>query len=103
MRFTPFENLTALRNIGVLLEEELFREAPIKAGSNWKGNHQNMDKKYKGDTSKKVHALDCYIEYFFIGTIPTISDHQSEKWGHPSIHAMSIVEFKPKMPLHKMP
>ena len=67
MRFTPLENFVILRSVCMQLEEELDREAPVKTGSNSKGNYQNMNKKYKGFTSKKVHGLDCYTEYILIG------------------------------------
>ena len=50
-------------NIGMLIEEELAKETPIKGTNTWKGNNQNRDKKDKGCTCMGVHALDCYTEY----------------------------------------
>ena len=38
MLFMPFENFTTLRNTGMLLEEKLAMETPVKTGSNRKGN-----------------------------------------------------------------
>jgi len=34
LHFMPFKNFTTLRNVGMLLEEELAREASAKTGSN---------------------------------------------------------------------
>ena len=45
MRLIPFETFIALKNAGMLLEDELTREALTKTGGNRKGNYQNMDKK----------------------------------------------------------
>jgi len=64
LQFMPFENFTALRNIGMILKEELAREVSAKIGSNWKGNFQNSDKKDNDFTSKEVHVLDWYIHSY---------------------------------------
>ena len=71
LRFTHFENFTTSRNVGMLVEEELAREAPTKAGNNLKSNNQNKDKKTSGSTRKEVHALNHYTEYTLIGATYT--------------------------------
>ncbi|KAJ8437738.1 hypothetical protein Cgig2_009453 [Carnegiea gigantea] len=71
LRFAPFENFKTLKNVGMLAEEKLAREMPIKGTNNWRGKYQNRDKKDNGSTSKEVHALDHYTKYTLIGTTYT--------------------------------
>ena len=61
MRFTPFESFVTLQKVGMMVEEELAREAPTKAGSNQKGSYQSKDK--KAGSYKEVHAINHWIEY----------------------------------------
>jgi len=61
-RFMPFENFTTLRNIGMLVEEELAREIPTKDTNTQKGKYQNRGKKDNGFISKELHVVDRYTD-----------------------------------------
>jgi len=64
----------------MLVEEELAKETFTKATSNYMNNHYNRDEKDNGSTSKKLHALDNYIECTPIGiTYTQAVDHLLSK------------------------
>jgi len=68
LRFTPFENFITLRNVCMLVEEDLARKTSTKATTKWKNNYCNKGKKHSGSISKEVHGLNHYTEYTPIGT-----------------------------------
>ena len=45
----------------MLVEEELLKETPAKAGQ--KGNYQNKEKKTGDSSNKEVHAINRHMEY----------------------------------------
>ena len=71
LRFIPLRNTITLRNVGMLVEEELAIEMLTKVISSWKNNYHNRDKKDNGSISEEVYALNHYIEYTLIETIYT--------------------------------
>ena len=64
---TQFQSLTTLRNIGMVVEDELARKTSIKARNASKGNDQNRDKKTKAPQVRR-YLLQIGIEYIPIGT-----------------------------------
>ena len=69
LRFTPFESFIALRNLDMLVEEELSKEVSAKTGNKWRNNHQNKDK--EASSPKEVHAVNRITEYTSMRTTYT--------------------------------
>ena len=61
LQFTLIDNFFTLRNVGMLIVEELARETHAKAG--WKNNSQNKEKKTGSSSNKEVHAINFYMKY----------------------------------------
>ncbi|KAJ8435405.1 hypothetical protein Cgig2_009656 [Carnegiea gigantea] len=61
LKFTPFKNCPTLRNVGMLVKEEVVRETTTKTTNNVKSIYHNREKKDNGFISEEVHGLKYFL------------------------------------------